>query len=146
MDVDDEELIGKYRVWGVDRDNAFRFRGYADRQLLGRRCRACGRWHEPPGTICPSCWSAEVDNAPLSGNGTVFMAIFLHQGPPAEGVDYSTPHPVVAVELDEQPGLRFTSTVVGATNDEITIGRRVRLDWAERGGAPFPVFRLEGTR
>jgi uncharacterized OB-fold protein len=68
--------------------------------------------------------------------------VFLHQGPPAEGVSYSTPYPVVTVELDEQQGLRFTSTVVGATNDDIRIGERVQLDWIERGGAPLPVFRL----
>ena len=70
------------------------------------------------------------------------MTIFLHQGPPAEGVDYSTPYPVVTVELDEQEGLRFTSTVVGATNDDIHIGERVELDWIDRAGAPLPVFRL----
>ena len=71
------------------------------------------------------------------------MAIFLHQGPLAEGIDYSTPHPVVTVELDEQPGLRISSTVIGAPNDQITIGRRVTLDWIERGGVPMPVFRLD---
>jgi hypothetical protein len=72
------------------------------------------------------------------------MALFLHQGPPAEGVDYSTPYPVVTVELDEQEGLRYSSTVVGAANDDITIGKRVTLDWIERSGAPLPVFRLAG--
>jgi uncharacterized OB-fold protein len=51
---------------------------------------------------------------------------------------------VVTVELDEQPGLRFTSTVVGAPNDDIRIGRRVALDWVDRSGNPMPVFRLEG--
>jgi uncharacterized OB-fold protein len=66
----------------------------------------------------------------------------LHQGPPADGVDYSTPYPVVTVELDEQTGLRFTSTVVDAANAEITIGRRVELGWIDRAGVPFPVFRL----
>jgi uncharacterized protein len=70
------------------------------------------------------------------------MTIFLHQGPPAEGVDYSTPHPVVTVELDEQAGLRFTSTVVDAPNEAIRIGARVRLDWIDRAGTPLPVFRL----
>lgn len=73
------------------------------------------------------------------------MAIFLHQGPPAEGVDYATPYPVVTVDLDEQDGLRFTSTVVGSTNDEIQIGRRVELDWIDRAGMPLPVFRLGGA-
>jgi uncharacterized OB-fold protein len=72
----------------------------------------------------------------------VHLTIFLHQGPPAEGVDYTTPFPVVTVELDEQEGLRFTSTVVGASNDQISIDRRVELDWIERGDTPVPVFRL----
>jgi hypothetical protein len=51
---------------------------------------------------------------------------------------------VVTVELDESPGLRFTGAIVGAPNEAIRIGRRVRLDWIERGGAPLPVFRLAG--
>jgi hypothetical protein len=38
--------------------------------------------------------------------------------------------------------VRFTSTVVDATNDEIRIGERVELDWIDRGGTPLPVFRL----
>ena len=71
------------------------------------------------------------------------MAVFLHQGPPAVGVDYTAPYPVVTVELDEQPGLRFSSTVIGSMNEEIGIGRRVRLDWVDRDGAPLPVFRLD---
>jgi hypothetical protein len=52
----------------------------------------------------------------------------------------------VTVELDEQPGLRFTSTVAGSANEAITIGSRVRLDWIERAGVPLPVFRLDGGR
>jgi uncharacterized protein len=70
------------------------------------------------------------------------MAIFLHQGPPAPGVDYSTPYPVVTVELEEQAGLRFTSTVVDAENDDIVIGTPVVLDWLDREGVPVPAFRL----
>jgi uncharacterized OB-fold protein len=80
---------------------------------------------------------------PVSGRGTIFMAIFLRQGPPTAGVDYSSPHPVVVVELDEQPGLRYTSTVVGAAPDEIRIGRRVELTWIDRAGMPVPAFHLE---
>jgi hypothetical protein len=79
----------------------------------------------------------------VTGDGIIYLTLFLHQGPPAEGVDYSTPYPVVTVELDEQPGLRFTSTVVGANDEAIRIGQRVGLDWIERGGVPLPVFRLK---
>jgi uncharacterized OB-fold protein len=77
---------------------------------------------------------------PIAGTGTIHLLILLHQGPPAEGVDYSTPHPVVTVELDEQLGLRFTSTVIGVDPEELAIGQRVELTWIERDQRPFPVF------
>jgi hypothetical protein len=48
----------------------------------------------------------------------------------------------VTVALDDADGVRFTSTVVDAANDEIRIGERVELDRIDRGGAPLPVFRL----
>ena len=140
--ISDEDLVTRFRGYPVDRDSAPHYRGRLQRRLLINRCRACGTWHHSPKPVCPACWSTEVVPTEVSGAGTLFMTIFLYQGPPAEGVDYSTPHPVVTVELDEQDGLRFTSTVVDAPNDEIRIGDRVVLDWIERGGTPVPVFRL----
>jgi len=141
QDVSDEELCSLF-PGAVDRDSAAHYRGRLRWQLLINRCADCGTWHAPPKPVCPSCLSDRVEAQPVSGAGTIFMAVFLHQGPPAEGVDYSTPYPVVTVDLDEQPGLRFSSTVVGSPNEEIQIGRRVELDWITRGGAPMPVFRL----
>lgn len=141
--ISDAELVARFPGHPLDHDSAAHFRGRLEHRLLLNRCGACSTWHHPHKPICPSCWSADVTAEPVTGAGTIHLAIFLHQGPPAEGVDYATPHPVVTVELDEQPGLRFTSTVVGSANDEITIGRRVTLDWIDRAGAPLPVFRLD---
>jgi hypothetical protein len=53
---------------------------------------------------------------------------------------------VVTVELEEQEGLRYTSTVVHCPPDEITIDMPVRLTWIDRYGAPFPVFEPAGAR
>ena len=65
----------------------------------------------------------------------------LHQGPPLEGVDYAaSPHPVVVVELEEQPALRVTSTVVHCDPAMIAIGMPVQLAWIERDGVPYPAF------
>jgi uncharacterized OB-fold protein len=141
-DVTDDELVARFPGRQLDHDNQAFYRGWLERRLLVNRCGDCGAWHHPPKPVCPRCWSSDVRPTPVDGTGTIFLVVLLHQGPPAEGVDYSTPHPVVTVELDEQEGLRLTSTVVGAANDEIRIGRRVQLDWIERGGAPMPVFRL----
>jgi hypothetical protein len=71
--------------------------------------------------------------------------MLLHQGPEAPGVDYRAgPHPVATVELVEQVGLRFTSTVIGAPVSAIHIGMPVELTWIERDGAPFPAFQPAG--
>jgi len=142
MTTNDEDLLARFRGWPVDRDSAAQYRGRLKRRLLLNRCDDCGTWHHPPKPICPACWSSQVTAMPVAGTGTIYMFVLLHQGPPAEGVDYRMPHPVVTIELDEQPGLRFTTTVVGSPNEAIRIGARVELDWIERDGAPLPVFRI----
>ena len=113
-----------------------------ERRLLINECNACGRLHHPPRPVCPACHSFDIGQAEVSGRGTIHLVMFLHQGPPAPGVDYSTPYPVATVELDEQDGLRFTGTVEGADHGEITIGQRVGLHWIERSGVPVPAFRI----
>jgi uncharacterized OB-fold protein len=143
--MSDEDLVALYPDQPVDHDNRARYLGWTNRELLFDWCVECGRFHEPPAPICPCCWSTNIKPTKVEGRGRIHMAIFLHQGPRAEGVDYSTPYPVVVVELDEQPGLRWTGTVVGAPNDEIDIGERVELTWIERAGAPRPAFRLVGS-
>jgi uncharacterized protein len=140
--IADDELLARFPGHPLDHDSAAHYRGRLDRRLLINRCDGCGTWHHPPKPICPACWSPDVTATEVTGSGTIHLAILLHQGPPAEGVDYTTPYPVVTVELDEQPGLRFTSTVVGSPNGVIAIGERVVLDWIDRSGTPLPVFRL----
>jgi uncharacterized protein len=143
--ISDEELVARFAGHPIDRDSAAHYRGRLELRLLLNRCGACGTWHHPPRPICPSCWSTVVVPTEVAGTGTIHLVLFLHQGPPAEGVDYTTPYPVVTVELDEQTGLRFTATVVGAPNEQIAIGKRVALDWIERAGVPVPAFRLDGS-
>ena len=140
--ISDEELVARFPGQPLDLDSAAHYRGRLERRLLLNRCTDCGLWHHPPRPICPGCWSTNVIATDVAGDGVIHLAIFLYQGPPAAGVDYTTPYPVVTVQLDEQPGLRFTSTVVDAPNDRIAIGARVALAWIERDGVPLPVFRL----
>jgi uncharacterized OB-fold protein len=143
--VSDEELVRLFDGQPVDHDSAAHYRGRLERRLLVNRCDDCGHWHQPPQPICPRCWSTAITATEVSGRGTVHLMVLLHQGPPAPGVDYRSPYPVVAVELDEQPGLRFTGTVVGAPLEAVAIGAGVELDWIERGGVPVPAFRITGA-
>jgi uncharacterized OB-fold protein len=142
-ELSDVELLDRFRGVQVDHTNKHFYRGLLHRELRLNRCADCGWWHHRPKPICPRCWSKRVVATPVSGRGTIHLAIFLYQGPPADGVDYAAgPHPVVTVELEEQAGLRFTSTVVGVERDQIVIGAAVGLQWIERDGRPFPAFAL----
>jgi uncharacterized protein len=143
--VDDEELVLRYRDLTVDPDSRERYLGWLRHEHVVDRCAECATFREPPGPICPRCWSTEIERVAVSGSGVIHLAIFLHRGPPAEGVDYSTPYPVVVVDLDDQPGVRVTGTVVDAVNDDIVIGSRVEMTWIERFGGPRPAFRLVGA-
>jgi uncharacterized protein len=140
--ISDEQLVETFAHLGVDRESAAHFRGRLEHRLLINRCAECGEFHHPPRPICPRCWSDAVVPTEVAGSGTIHLLTFLHQGPPAAGVDYSTPYPVATVELDEQVGLRFTATVVDSPNAAIAIGERVELTWIDRAGVPVPAFRL----
>ena len=146
--ISDDELVERFRGEPITHDNAAHYRGRLQKSLLINRCSECGHWHHPPKPVCPECWSDQLVPTAVTGDGEIHLAIFLHQGPPAEGVDYSSPHPVVTADIDDAPGVRFTTTVIDAVNEDITIGSRVRLDWVQRQGSPFPVFRLieEGSK
>jgi uncharacterized OB-fold protein len=140
----DEELLVRYPDVAVDHINKHFYRGLLHGEVRLNRCADCGTWHHRPKPICPKCWSKHLVPTPIEGTGTIYLFIALHQGPPAEGVDYSKPHPVATVELDDQPGLRFTSAVVGADADDISIGDRVELDWITRNDRPYPVWKVVG--
>ncbi len=140
--IDDAQLVELFPQAKVDHDNKHMFRGWLEQRLLVQRCDDCLCFHHPPKPVCPRCWSQALTPTAVSGRGVVHLAILLHQGPPAPGVDYAkAPHPVVTVELEEQEGLRFTSTVVDCPLDEIRIGLPVQLAWIDRLGVPFPAFR-----
>jgi uncharacterized protein len=144
--ISDQQLLDAFPDTLIDHDNKEFYRGWLEHRLLIDRCGDCGRWHRPPSPLCPYCWSRNVRPTEVSGRGTIHLLIKLRQGPPAPEVDYSLPHPVATVELEEQEGLRYTSTVINCPLDDIRIGMPVRLAWIERWSAPYPVFEPDSTQ
>lgn len=142
--ITDTELLRRFPDTWINHDNKDFYRGWLERRLLLNRCGDCGHWQHPPKPVCQSCWSENVRATEVSGHGTVHLLIRLHQGPPAPGVDYSEPLPVATVELAEQEGLRYTSTVIGCPAGDLRIGTAVRLAWTDRYDAPYPVFEPAG--
>ena len=139
--ISDEELSGRFPDIRLDHENKHFYRGLLERQLLLSQCADCGRWSGQPRALCPHCLRWSMRPVPVSGHGTIALITYLHQGPPAPGVDYASPYPLVAVDLAAQPGVRFSSTLVPPRTDAV-VGDPVELVWAERDGHPLPAFRL----
>lgn len=139
MTLTDEEVFAALPGVPIDRDNIEHYRGLLQGRLLINRCQACGHWIYPHRPLCPECLSWDVKAAEVSGRGSVFMFTLVHQQRDPNG-SLPAPEPVVAVELAEQPGLRYLSTVVNCDPHEITEDMPVQLVWAERDGIRWPAF------
>ena len=139
----DEELLDAFPGVRIDYDNAPYHRGLLEQRLLVNRCDECSAWHHPPRSVCPKCWSRSITPAEVAGTGSIVLLTILRQGPPQAGVDYTNGHPLVAIELDEQPGLRLAGTVVGTPAEQLKVGDRVRMVWRQLPGrAPRPDFEV----
>jgi uncharacterized OB-fold protein len=140
MTASDEEVFAKFPKVLIDQDNIEHYRAMLDRRLVINRCDDCGYWIYPHRPMCPKCWSVRITPTEVSGKGKVFMLTRLHQGRPIPGVDYSTPHLAVAIELEERDGLRYLSTVVNCKDEDVYLGMPVEMTWTERNGVPARVF------
>jgi uncharacterized protein len=108
-----------------------------------QRCQACGFYLHPPGVVCPRCLSESLVPTEVSGRGQVYAFTVARQAFDATFAS-SVPYLIALVELDEQPGLRMITNLVGATADAVTSSARVEVTFEPRGAWNLPQFRLAG--
>jgi len=141
--LDPEDLLGAFPRVRIDVDNAAFHGALLQNRVVVNRCEDCGHWHQPPRPLCPQCWSWNVTPAEVSGGGTVALVTVLRQGPRRPGVDYTDGYAVVAVDLDEQDGLRLAGGVVGTPASDVAIGDRVQVVIRrDEGSAPRVGFEV----
>ncbi len=93
-------------------------------ELRMQKCGDCGHVRFPPALLCSRCLSEKSAWVRLSGRGTVFSWIVIHQSQhPAFNAD--TPYNVAIVELEEGP--RLHTNIVDCPNDHIHIGLPVEV-------------------
>jgi uncharacterized OB-fold protein len=93
-------------------------------ELRMQQCLACGLVRFPPALLCARCLSEQSEWVRLSGRGTVFSWIVVHQSQhPAFNAD--TPYNVTIVELEE--GARLHTNLVECSNHQIHIGMPVEV-------------------
>ncbi len=142
MTVSDDEVFTRYPDVLINYDNIEHYRGLLQRRLLINRCDDCGYWVYPHRPICPQCWSWSVTPTEVSGRGRVHLFTQVRQ-PRANDKAGQRQGAVVliGVELAEQPGLRYLSTVDGIEFADLRHDMPVELTWTERDGVPAPAFR-----
>jgi uncharacterized OB-fold protein len=96
------------------------FRG----ELRMQQCAACGHIRFPPALLCARCLSDGSEWVRLSGRGTVYSWIVVHQSQhPAFNAD--VPYNVAIIELEEGP--RLHTNVIECANERIHIGMPVEV-------------------
>jgi uncharacterized OB-fold protein len=122
----------------VGPENEHFWQGGADGRLHFLGCDECSTLIHPPQPLCPACLSKKLSDVPVSGRAVVHTFTVNHQ-PWIPGFD--PPYVVAIVELEEQPGLRLTTNIVGCAPEEVEIGMRVKVRFeALDEGVHLPLF------
>ena len=106
-----------------DPDTAFFWEAIAKRRLEILRCADCGTWIHYPRPACWNCSSTALAPEPVSGLGTVHSFTITHRAVPG----FEPPFTVALIELEEQPGLRLVSNIVGLEPAHVHIGMPVEV-------------------
>lgn len=110
--------------------------------LTAPRCAACGHFRMPPTPFCPNCLSQEIDWPELSGGGTVFSYSVVRRAIVPEMAG-ALPYVPALVDLDDAPGARLITNIVGVPVASIVVGARVRVVFRDRAdGVSVPRFTL----
>jgi uncharacterized protein len=106
-------------------------------ELRFLRCQDDGTWIHPAAPRCPMCLGKDLEPEATSGKGVVHAKTVNHQ---AWIPGYDPPYVIAIVELDDQPGLRFTTNVVGIAPDDVRDGMRVRVTFDHHDDVWLPLF------
>jgi uncharacterized OB-fold protein len=114
------------------------WRSGADGLLRIAQCQGCGWRLHPPRPVCPRCRGRDIAFQPVSGRGTVY-AFTINRYAWFPGM--TPPYVVAEVELEEQEGLRITTSIVGCNPQAVQVGMAVAVAFERAGETYIPVFR-----
>lgn len=110
-------------------------------QLMLQHCRACGHPFFYPRNRCPSCWSAELEDRPSTGEGEIYTFSIVHRGVDEAFRAQGTAVALAVVKTTEGP--QVITRIVTDDLSAVEIGRKVRLyDGRDRADYSLPVFAL----
>lgn len=127
-----------------DQASRFYWEGAKRGELLVQQCDECHSFQFPPTVVCESCHARSLTPAKVSGSGTVYSKTVLHQAfLPVFAED--VPFTVALVDLDDAPGVRILTNLIGEGVAELGAGAPVEVFFEERGDSALPQFRPAGA-
>lgn len=116
------------------------WQGVREGRLVIQRCKACGLLRHYPQPMCPACRALDFDWAPVAGRGSIYSYTVAHRAfHPAWQAH--VPYAIATIELDE--GIRMVCDLPGIALEQVVIGARVEVHFAELPGqGMMPRFRI----
>jgi len=121
--------------------NEWFWKSGADGRLRIQGCSDCGALVHPPAPLCPRCRSTSWEPTPVSGRAVV-AGYTVNAHPWLPGFD--PPYVVAVVALEEDPGVRLTTNIVGCDPGEVHIGQEVAVRFEECEDVWLPLFEPTG--
>ena len=118
--------------------NQVYWEGTAKRELRVRHCRACDARFRFVRSMCPVCWSEDLDWQVVSGRGKV-VACTIVTSAPYESVADRVPYVLALIHLAEGPTMM--ANVVECAPEAVHVGMAVDLTFEARGEFTLPQFR-----
>ena len=104
-----------------------------ERRLIVQKCAACDRLQYPPQAACAACGSAaQLEWREVSGRGRINGYCVMYQsrvGP----LQADQPFNIAVIELEEDPAIKFLSSLPGTPLEEVPVGATVEVDFQEVG-------------
>ena len=119
----------------LDFTNEFFWTSGKDGVLRFLRCPDCEELVHPPVPYCAHC-GGRPEPAAVTGRGTLHSFTVNHQA--WDGT--TDPYVIGLVAIDEQPGVRLTTNIVGCEIDDVHIGMPVQVVFADHDPIYLPLF------
>ena len=87
-------------------------------------CSACDKYIFYPRSLCPDCWSTDLQWRTLSGLGSIY-SYTVAEIPSHPAFVEDLPYVIAIVELEEGP--RMTTTILNCEPTEVSIGMEVKV-------------------
>ena len=98
-----------------------------ERRLIVQHCAACDRLQYPPQAACAGCGSAaQLTWREVSGRGRIngYSVMYQSRVVPLQA---DQPFNIAVIELEEDPAIKFLSSLPGTPLDEVPVGARVEV-------------------